>query len=70
MQRELLNIKQVQEILGISQRTAFRYIRSGDLKGFKVGKEWKFEPGDIDNFIVARRQRAEAEQQQKRENAA
>jgi excisionase family DNA binding protein len=61
MQREFLNIKQVQEMLGISERTAFRYIKSGELKGFKVGREWKFEPADIDAFIELRRQKAEQE---------
>lgn len=59
MQREFLNIKQVQEILGISERTAFRYIKSGELKGFKLGKEWKFEPSDIDAFIALRREKAQ-----------
>lgn len=68
MQREFLNIKQVQEILGISERTAFRYIKSGELKGFKVGREWKFEPADIDAFIELRRQKAE--QELKGDNAA
>jgi len=59
MPKELLNIKQVQEILGISERTAFRLLKDKKLKGFKVGREWRFEPSDIDDFIE--RQRREAE---------
>jgi excisionase family DNA binding protein len=59
MQREFLNVKQVQEMLSISERTVFRYIKSGELKGFKAGREWKFEPADIDAFIEARRRKAE-----------
>lgn len=61
MQREFLNIKQVQQILGISERTVFRYIKSGELKGFKAGRAWKFEPADIDAFVEARRRKAEEE---------
>jgi len=61
MKREFLNIKQVQELLGISERTAFRYIRGGELKGFKAGREWRFEPSDIDAFIQKRREQAEAD---------
>ena len=61
MQREFLTIKQVREILGISERTVFRYIKSGDLKGFKAGRGWKFESTDIDAFIEARRHKAEEE---------
>jgi len=61
MQREFINIKQVQDLLGISERTVFRYIKSGELKGFKAGREWKFEPADIDAFIELRRQKAAQE---------
>jgi excisionase family DNA binding protein len=61
MQREFLNVKQVQDMLGISERTVFRYIKSGELKGFKAGREWKFEPADIDAFIETRRRKAEEE---------
>lgn len=61
MQKEFLNIKQVQEVLDISERTVFRYIKSGELKGFKLGKEWKFEPADIEAFIALRREKAERE---------
>ena len=68
MAREFLNIKQVQATLGISQRTVFRYIQSGDLKGFKLGKEWKFEPSDIDDFIQRRRQKAEQQLREKQDD--
>ena len=63
MQREFLNIKQVQEILGISERTVFRYLKRGELKGFKAGRGWKFESADIDAFIEVRRHKAEEELQ-------
>jgi excisionase family DNA binding protein len=56
-----LNIKQVQEILDISERTIFRLIRKGELKGFKVGREWRFEESDIEDFIALQRQKAEQE---------
>lgn len=59
MPKELLNIKQVQDILGISERTAFRLIKGGELKGFKVGREWRFEPSDIDAYIERQRKKAE-----------
>lgn len=58
-QREMLNIKQVQKILDISERTAFRLISSGELKGFKVGREWRFFQSDIDDYIERQRKKAE-----------
>lgn len=59
MDRELLDVKQVQKILRLSERSVFRLIQKKKLKGFKVGREWRFEPADIDEYIE--RQRKEAE---------
>ena len=59
MNRELLNIKQVQAILHLSERSIFRLIKSKELRGFKVGREWRFEPSDIDNYIERQRRKAE-----------
>lgn len=57
----LLNVKQVQELLGLSERTVFRLIKSGDLKGFKAGREWRFEQSDIDTYIAEQRKKAQME---------
>lgn len=55
----LLNAKEVQERLGISESTLFRLLKSKELKGFKVGRVWKFEESDINNFIERQRRKAE-----------
>lgn len=54
----LLDIKQVQEKLGVSERTVFRLIDKGELTGFKVGRAWRFEESDIDSYIERQRQKA------------
>ena len=64
------NIKQVQEILGLSERTIFRLIKDGELKGFKAGREWRFEQKDIDAYIALQRKKAEEELQRKEPDAA
>jgi excisionase family DNA binding protein len=56
---KLLNVKQVQDFLGLSERTIFRLIKSGDLKGFKVGREWRFTESDINTYIEKQRQKSE-----------
>lgn len=61
MPERLLDVKQVQEVLGLSERTVFRLIKTGELKGFKAGRAWRFEEADIENYI--KRQREKAEQQ-------
>jgi excisionase family DNA binding protein len=60
---KLLTVKEVQDRLDISERTAFRMIKSGELQGFKVGREWRFEESDLQNYIQAQRQKAEEERQ-------
>lgn len=56
MAGKLLTLKEVQEILQLSQRTVFRLIDQEKLKGFKVGREWRFEESDIDDFIQRQRE--------------
>ncbi|MBO0789999.1 MAG: helix-turn-helix domain-containing protein [Ktedonobacteraceae bacterium] len=67
---KLLTVKQVQDMLGISERTAFRMIKNGELKGFKVGREWRFEESDIQAYIQAQRRRAEEERQRLSEQSS
>jgi excisionase family DNA binding protein len=55
----LLNAKQVQERLGISESTFLRMLKRKELKGFKVGREWRFEESDINDFIERQRRKAE-----------
>jgi len=55
MTKELLDVKQVCEILKLSERTVFRLIKNGELHGFKAGREWRFEPSDIDSYIEKQR---------------
>lgn len=54
----ILNIKQVQEMLGVSERTIFKLIEKGELTGFKVGRAWRFEESDFDDYIAKQRQKA------------
>jgi excisionase family DNA binding protein len=55
----LLNIKEVQERLGVSESTLFRLLKRKELHGFKVGRVWKFEEQDIKEYIQRQRQKLE-----------
>jgi excisionase family DNA binding protein len=59
MSEELLNVKQVQEYLKVSERTVFNLISRGDLKGFKAGRSWRFRISDVQDYEDKQRQRAE-----------
>lgn len=39
------------KMLGVSSRTVIKLAERGELPGFRVGKLWKFRPGDIMNYI-------------------
>lgn len=65
MSGKILDIKQVQDLLHLSERTVFRLIKSGELRGFKAGREWRFEESDIQDFIQKQKEKAIQEREKK-----
>lgn len=61
MQEEMFDLKQVQEKLRVSERTIFRLLKTKELTGFKVGREWRFTQEDINKFIERQRRKAAAD---------
>ncbi len=47
----LLTPVQVAERLQLQERTVTRWLRTGYLRGFKLGKEWRVSPEDLRSFI-------------------
>lgn len=50
-ENELLSIDQLCERLFISPTTAYRLLKSGDIKGFKLGT-WKIPIKSVNDFIL------------------
>ncbi|SHI21930.1 transcriptional regulator, AlpA family [Sporobacter termitidis DSM 10068] len=48
---ELMTAKQICDMFSISYTTFHRELKSGRLKGFKVGDSWRFEKQAILNWI-------------------
>ncbi|SET38440.1 DNA binding domain-containing protein, excisionase family [Natronincola peptidivorans] len=48
---EILTTKQLAEFLQISDQTVKRAIKSGKLKAFKVGKDWRIEKEAVIEWI-------------------
>lgn len=42
---------EVQEILQVTQRTLYRYIKAGQLKAVKVGREWRITQEALKDFL-------------------
>ena len=52
MPQQLLTVEEVAERLQVSVYAQLRqWIREGKLYGFKVGKEWRVDPAELDKFI-------------------
>ncbi len=62
---KLLTMKDVEERLGVTSRTVFNYIESGELKGFKLKTAWRFEESELDSFLKKQQEKRQtAEQRQ------
>jgi excisionase family DNA binding protein len=57
-QEQLLTPTQVAERLQIQETTVTRWLREGYLRGFKLGKEWRIGPTDLEEFVEHQANRA------------
>jgi excisionase family DNA binding protein len=48
----LYTIEEVTQILKVTQRTVYNFIKSGDLKAVKVGKYWRIKHEDLEAFLT------------------
>ena len=48
---EILTVQEVCEYLKISKPSLYRYVKAGELPGFKMGKIWKFHRHTIDDWF-------------------
>jgi excisionase family DNA binding protein len=51
MPETLLTIEQVAEQLRVSTRTVRRIMDTDEIKGFRVGKRWRFTQSEIDAYV-------------------
>ncbi len=52
MLREVLDIRQAAEYLGISADTLYRYASEGTVPAFRLGNRWKFKRSLLDAWMV------------------
>jgi len=49
--REVMNIKEASDYLGVSPDTLYRYIYEDRIPAFKLGNRWKFKKTVLDRWI-------------------
>ena len=49
--REVMNIREASNYLGVSRDTLYRYIYEDRIPAFKLGNRWKFKKTVLDRWI-------------------
>ena len=50
-QREFYKTEELAEILQVNIMTIYRYIKSGKLKAYKIGKEYRIDKKTFEDFL-------------------
>jgi excisionase family DNA binding protein len=62
--REVMNIRQASQYLGVSADTLYKYVNEQKIPAFKLGNRWRFKKSKLDQWMEE--QSAEVEPQVKR----
>jgi excisionase family DNA binding protein len=46
----MVSLDEAAGVLGVSRSTLQRMLKQGNIRGFKVGRQWRFHRGDLDKF--------------------
>ncbi len=58
---DLLTTRELEDLLRVDRITIYRMLDDGRLKGFKVGGQWRFSRGEVQEWLRGRRQDHQAE---------
>lgn len=49
--KDILTLKELQELLHIGKNTALKLVQSGDIEAFRVGNRWRILKGCVEKYI-------------------
>lgn len=49
--REVMNVREASDYLGVSPDTLYRYVYQDKIPAFKLGNRWKFKKTILDRWI-------------------
>ncbi|HEX3679698.1 MAG TPA: helix-turn-helix domain-containing protein [Galbitalea sp.] len=58
--REVMNLRQASQYLGVSPDTLYRYICDGVVPAFKLGSRWKFRKSVLDRWMERKMRQSHA----------
>jgi len=51
--QDMVSLDEAAQVLGVSRSTLYRWQQQGRLRGFKVGRQWRFRRSDLDKLSQA-----------------
>lgn len=58
--REVMNIRQASDYLGVSPDTLYKYLSRGGIPAFKLGNRWRFKKSLLDRWMERQSQPRES----------
>ena len=49
--KDILTLKELQELLHIGKNTALRLVQSGEIEAFRAGKQWRVMKESVARYI-------------------
>jgi len=49
--KEILDLKEVAEYLGLNKRTVYNLVRKGEIPGTKIGRQWRIKKESLDDLF-------------------
>ncbi len=67
--REVMNIRQASQYLGVSPDTLYKYVNEQKIPAFKLGNRWRFKKSKIDQWMEEQSVEAETRGKKKAQAA-
>ena len=68
--REVMNIRQASQYLGVSPDTLYKYVGEQKIPAFKLGNRWRFKKSRLDQWMEEKSNQMEARSSKKKPKAA
>jgi excisionase family DNA binding protein len=63
--REVMNIRQASQYLGVSPDTLYKYVGEQKIPAFKLGNRWRFKKSKLDQWMEEKSTQTEAKSKRK-----
>jgi excisionase family DNA binding protein len=68
--REVMNIRQASQYLGVSPDTLYKYVNEQKIPAFKLGNRWRFKKSKLDQWMEEQSMELESRGNKKKPRAA